>query len=517
MAVRARFVTMGGAALTLPLMAIGLASTAHADTSPVAPVPPVKPGPAPVVPAPLVSAPLFPASTKTLPAALDMRTPYEPQLSCDPREKPGVAAFAALMKATYKTGTTGIGRTCTAGVSEHYDGRAVDWMLSSTNPQQRAVADSVVTWLSADNGAMARRFGISYIIWNTKMWREYAPERGWAAYSGSSPHTDHIHFSFSWDGAMARTSWWTGTATTVVDLGTCQVFAGQYAPLYTVPRTAACPTNLPVAPASPYPVYVIGQKNAQIAVAQTALGLTGDGQFGQLTYVALVAWQSRVGVQITGVLDKATWARLVPTPPAPPATAAPVTTVPRPGPAPTPVPAVTPPPAAPSPNPTPAPSSALAPIRPVFKTPPAPVAATPYTAYKTTILRQGSTGPAVVALQRAIKVTPDGAFGPKTRSALVTFQKLQHVSPNGIADRLVWDRLEKRDYPLVGYRGLTLKQGSKGVAVVTLQRALRVTPDGAFGPGTTAAVKAVQSRAKLTPTGVVSGVTWVAIERQIRR
>jgi peptidoglycan hydrolase-like protein with peptidoglycan-binding domain len=145
------------------------------------------------------------------------------------------------------------------------------------------------------------------------------------------------------------------------------------------------------------------------------------------------------------------------------------------------------------------------------------VATTPYTAYKRVVLRQGSKGSAVLALQRAIKVKPDGSFGPRTRASLVTFQKLQHISPNGIADRLVWDRLEKRDFPLVGYRGLTLKQGSKGVAVVALQRALRVTPDGAFGRATLAAVKAVQVRAKLAPTGVVSGVTWVAIERQIRR
>jgi len=133
------------------------------------------------------------------------------------------------------------------------------------------------------------------------------------------------------------------------------------------------------------------------------------------------------------------------------------------------------------------------------------------------ILRQGSRGSAVVILQRALHVTPDGAFGAKTRSALVTFQTLQHISRNGVADRLVWDRLEKRDYPLLGYRGLTLRQGSKGVAVVALQRALRVAPDGAFGPATLAAVKAVQSRARLAPTGVVSGVTWVAVERQIRR
>ena len=499
MSVRARLVTLSGTALAVPLMAVGVASAARADTPAPTPVPSPTPVPAPVVPV---------APSKTLPAALDVRTPYEPQLSCDPRDKPGVSAFAALMKANYQTGRTGISRNCQADTSEHYDGRALDWMLNSKDPQQKAVADSVVAWLSAGNGAMARRFGINYVIWNAKMWREYAPERGWTAYTGADPHTDHIHFSFSWDGAMARTSWWTGVATTVVDQGTCRVYAGQYAPLYIVPRTAACPTNLPVAPASPYPVYVIGQQNAQIAVAQKALRLTPDGDFGPRTFAALVSWQTRAGVPITGVLDKHTWARLVPTPPAPPVTAPPVTappvTVPR-----VPAPPLV---AAPMPAPQPAP----APQPPVAQPPAALATATSYTAYKLVVLRLGSRGSAVVALQRALNVTPDGDFGPRTRSALVTFQTLQRISPNGVADRLVWDRLEKRDSPLVGYRGLTLRQGSRGVAVVALQRALRMTPDGAFRPITSAAVKAVQSRAHLAPTGVVSSVTWVAIDNQMR-
>ncbi len=487
MSVRARLVTLGGTVLSVPLVAVGVASAAHAAT----------PAPAPVVPL---------APSKSLPGALDMKTPYEAQVSCDPRDKPGVSAFAALMRANYKTGATGISRSCQADSSEHYEGRALDWMLSLNDPQQKAVADSVVTWLSANNGAMARRFGISYIIWNTKMWREYAPERGWAAYGGASPHTDHIHFSFSWDGAMGRTSWWTGRATTVVDLGPCRVYAGQYAPLYTVPRTAACPTNLPVAPASPYPVYVTGQKNPQIAVAQKALGLTPDGGFGLQTYAALVAWQTRAGVPITGVLDKATWATLVPTPPAPPVARPPVTTPPEPVPVPKPVP-----------QPVPAPKPVSPPSRSLVRHLVAPAESTPYTAYKPVVLRPGSKGSAVVALQSALHVTPDGRFGPSTRSALMTFQTLQHISPNGVADRLVWNRLENRDYPLVGYRGLTLNQGSKGVAVVALQRALRVTPNGDFGATTQAAVMAVQSRAELAPTGVVSGLTWVAIEQQMRR
>ncbi len=489
MSVRARLVTLSGTVLAVPLVAVGVASAAHAATP--------APAPAPVAPA---------APHKSLPAALDAKTPYEAQVSCDPRDKPGVTAFAALMKSNYKSGVTGISRTCQADISEHYDGRALDWMLSVNDPKQKAIADSVATWLSANNGAMARRFGISYIIWNHKMWREYAPERGWAPYTGSVPHTDHIHFSFSWDGAMARTSWWTGHAITLADLGPCRVYAGQFAPIYTVPRTAACPTYLPVAPASPYPVYVVGQKNAQIAVAQKALAVTADGAFGPQTQAALVAWQKRAHVPITGVLDKATWAKLVPTPPAR-STATPVT---KPAPKPAPLPK-------PGPVPVTAPKPPSPPSRSLARPPVAPEASTSYTAYKGVILRQGFRGSAVVALQRALHATPDGAFGPKTRSALVTFQTLQHISPNGVADRLVWDRLEKRDYPLLGYRGLTLKQGSKGVAVVALQRALRVSPDGDFGPKTLAAVRAVQSGAKLAPSGVVSGLTWVAIEKQIRR
>src|SRR5674476_862598 len=83
--------------------------------------------------------------SKALPASLDASTPSEPQVSCDPRST------------------------------------------------QKAIAHSVTAWLSANNGAMARRFGINYIIWNRKIWGEYDPASGWAAYNGVVPHTDHVH------------------------------------------------------------------------------------------------------------------------------------------------------------------------------------------------------------------------------------------------------------------------------------------------------------------------------------
>jgi peptidoglycan hydrolase-like protein with peptidoglycan-binding domain len=123
----------------------------------------------------------------------------------------------------------------------------------------------------------------------------------------------------------------------------------------------------------------------------------------------------------------------------------------------------------------------------------------------------------VVFLQRALKVTADGDFGPLTRAALVGFQKLQKIPANGIANRLVWNRLETRDYPLIAYRGLTLELGSSGAVVTVLQRALRMSPTGVFGSTNVTAVKAVQRSAKLAQTGVVSGWTWVAIENRMPR
>jgi hypothetical protein len=278
---RIRRLTVSGTALAFALT-VGMAPAAHA-----------------AIPSP---------PTKALPAALDARPPYEPQVSCDPRSKPGVVAFASLMLVRYRTGAQGFYRPCQGSTSEHYDSRALDWMLNVNNPTQKAIANSVTAWLSANNGAMARRFGINYMIWNRKIWGVYAPSQGWKAYTGAVPHTDHIHFSFSWDGAMKRTSWWTGKAVAVADQGPCRVYAGQLAPLYYGIRTGACPALKP-APVSVYSVAFFGQTSAQIKVAQKLLGLTADGQFGGVTFWRVVGWQ-RGRVPVTGALDKATWRKL---------------------------------------------------------------------------------------------------------------------------------------------------------------------------------------------------------------
>ncbi len=172
-----------------------------------------------------------PTAAVVLPAALDRASFYEAQSVCDPVERPGTTALKNLLLATYGPATIYIPRTCSSSTSEHFDGRAVDWMRNVRVPAEKEMADAFVNWLLAPGAdgtphEMARRLGIMYIIWNNQMIRMYDPGRGWTDYrscmsssrAGSgldtSCHRNHVHISMSWDGAAAATSWWTGAAQT---------------------------------------------------------------------------------------------------------------------------------------------------------------------------------------------------------------------------------------------------------------------------------------------------------------
>ncbi len=427
-----------------------------------------------------------PVATRALPALVDVRPAYTGQNSCDPVDKAGATAYARLMTSTYGVGYAGISRWCNNAQSEHLEGRAIDWMLDSTKPDQKAVGDAAVAWLSANNGENARRLGVMYLIWNKKMWRGYAPERGWQDYTGANPHTDHIHTSLTWDGAMQRTSWWTGSAVTTADLGPCRVYAGSPAPIYTGRRTGGCPATIPT-PTSTYAVFVPGQKSSTIAIAQRALGITDDGQFGYGTRRAVLDYQGRQGLARTGVLDKATWAKLVP------ASAAPQTPS-------------APPPAATDPKVTQPPVRAL----------PARIT-TRYSTYKSARIALGSKGSAVRVLQKGLKLPSTGTFDARTRAALVTFQKSWRLPATGRTDLKTWNRLELRQFPWLAFTSTTVQRGQSGRVVTALQQALRVTADGSFGRQTATAVMTVQARYGLTPNGVVDPTTWRAVVAQAPR
>src|SRR5690606_12925388 len=76
---------------------------------------------------------------------------------------------------------------------EHKEGRALDFMTLTDNQQayQAGLGDKIKDYLLANR----ERLGIWYIIWNRRI---YSRTYGWKnnPYSGSNPHTDHVHVSF---------------------------------------------------------------------------------------------------------------------------------------------------------------------------------------------------------------------------------------------------------------------------------------------------------------------------------
>jgi hypothetical protein len=131
-----------------------------------------------------------------------------------------------VLRAYPGTGAGSISRPCYGGSasSEHNEGRAWDWGVNAGVSSQKRKADDMIEWLIRDDRygnehAMARRTGIMYIIWNRRIW---SPWSGWDVYCKQrkngcvdpddggvrSPHTDHVHFSFTWRGARKQTSFW---------------------------------------------------------------------------------------------------------------------------------------------------------------------------------------------------------------------------------------------------------------------------------------------------------------------
>ena len=207
---------------------------------------------------------------KSFSTSIDGFPTWERESGCDPVEKKGPKLLRRLLLATYGPMSSNIVRPCTAADSGHEEGRALDWMVNVRVPAQKEMGDAFVAWLQAPDGygnpeAMARRLGISYVIWNNRTWRAYDPARGWTEYNGclaqkkqkklwdNTCHRTHVHVSFTWDGANKRTSYYTGFVACPAPLPVTPPTG--WPPVPTTPTVPGVPT--PTVPVVPTPVVPV--------------------------------------------------------------------------------------------------------------------------------------------------------------------------------------------------------------------------------------------------------------------
>jgi peptidoglycan hydrolase-like protein with peptidoglycan-binding domain len=283
--------------------------------------------------APAAQAAADPTAPTAAPNIVEGFAPYLPQVSCDPSVKPGTDGLRSAFMGTYGGRDLGVARSCDVGArSEHKEGRAWDWGLDASVPAEKALADQVLAWLLAPgpNGMIAynaRRLGVMYVIYDGRIWASYRAGDGWRKYTGGESHGSHLHISLSWNGAMKRTSWWTGKAVPI-DYGPCVAVEGAVAAAWSGPRDTPCPAPISAMSLTGTPLLQRESTGPYVTQLQRLLSVTPvTGFFGPLTETAVSALQQRAGLAVTGTTTDATWAAarrggapvVTPPPPAPPA------------------------------------------------------------------------------------------------------------------------------------------------------------------------------------------------------
>lgn len=174
------------------------------------------------------------------------------------------------------------------------------------------------------------------------------------------------------------------------------------------------------------------------------------------------------------------------------------------------------------------------------------------TSYPGTLLRVGSTGLDVQTIQNYLRrirqnypaipaiTDPEGTFGDSTRAAVVKFQNIFGLAPDGIVGKSTWYKISSLYTAVTRLAELNsegtnlgigtvppasvLREGSRGQDVITLQYLLSLiseyypdvpalAQDGIFGAGTKRSVIAFQRRMGLAADGIVGPATWNALYR----
>src|SRR4051795_2795659 len=281
-----------------------------------------------------------PPTPSGLPSAIEPFAAYVEQTACDPTRRPGTVRLARLLADTYRSYSgASWGATYACGTdgdrSEHYDGRAIDWMVSVRSAPQYAAAKAALGWLLATDraghqAAMARRLGVMYLIYNNRMWGSW--DGRWHDYNNcahrtsraddNACHRTHVHISLSWNGATGHTSFWTKRVA-AVDFGRCRSADLNWAYLYGHANPVPCrsyPLVSAKSTASATKKTLVkysgaavrgGWHGPAVTVVQRALHVSQSGNYGAATVTAVRSFQSRHHLTVTGAMNPPTWRALL--------------------------------------------------------------------------------------------------------------------------------------------------------------------------------------------------------------
>lgn len=138
-------------------------------------------------------------------------------------------------------------------------------------------------------------------------------------------------------------------------------------------------------------------------------------------------------------------------------------------------------------------------------------------------IRINSSGNFVSILQYLLNsygydLSVDGKFGTRTQNAVISFQRNNNLTQDGVVGRNTWNKLLN-----INPESSVLRNGSRNSSVLYLQKSLLsflypiTNLDGVFGSETERAVRAFQTENGLVADGIVGKNTWNALMSSVGR